>query len=73
MDPPHTGTQVTLLCTQTAYDLDYYTEVMDLSYLLEHLSDSTFFQKYKKLNEALIGLVEDYSLVTFLPLCIDVR
>ena len=45
---------------------------MDLSYLLEHLSDSPFFRKYKKLNEALIGLVEDYSLVSFLPLSVQV-
>jgi len=56
----------------SAFGLDYYTEVMDLSYLLEHLSDSPFFRKYKKLNEALIGLVEDYSLVSFLPLSVQV-
>ncbi len=45
---------------------------MDLSYLLEHLPESGFFLKYKKLNEALIGLVEDYSLVSFIPLNVQV-
>ena len=55
-----------------AFGLDYYTEVLELGYLLEHLSDDPFFKKYKKLNEALIGVVEDYSLVSFTPLCITV-
>lgn len=55
-----------------AFGLDYYTEVMDLSYLLEHLPESAFFKKYKKLNEALIGLVEDYSLVSFIPMNVQV-
>ena len=58
--------------TLTAFNLDYFTEVLDLSYLLEHLPDSPFFRKYKKLNAALIGLVEDYSLVSFVPLSVQV-
>ena len=57
---------------KAAFNLDYYTEVLDLQYLLEHLSEDPFFHKYKKLNEALIGLVEDYSLVSFIPLDIQV-
>ena len=56
-----------------AFGLDYYTEVLDLSYLLEHLSDDPFFRKYMKLNKALVGLVEDYSLVSFLPLTVQVH
>ena len=56
-----------------AFSLDYYTEVLDLGYLLEHLSDDPFFRRYKRLNEALIGLVEDYSLVSFTPLNVQVR
>lgn len=56
----------------TAFGLDFYTEVMDLSYLTEHIPDSPFFRKYKKLNESLIGLVEDYSLVSFIPLNVQV-
>lgn len=56
-----------------AFGLDFYTEVLDLGFLLEHLSDHPFFHKYKKLNEALVGLVQDYSLVSFLPLNIQVK
>ena len=56
-----------------AFGLDFYTEVLDLNYLLDHLSDHPFFQKYKKLNEALVGLVQDYSLVSFVPLNIQVE
>ena len=55
-----------------AFGLDYYTEVLDLRYLLELMSDEPFFKKYRKLNEALITVVEDYSLVSFLPLTIQV-
>ena len=36
------------------------------------MSDEPFFHKYRKLNEALITLVEDYSLVSFLPLTVKV-
>ena len=55
-----------------AFDIDYYTEVMDLSYLLSLLSDESFFSRYKKLNEAIISIVEDHSLVSFLTLSIQV-
>ncbi|XP_033877756.2 GPN-loop GTPase 2-like [Acipenser ruthenus] len=51
-----------------AFNLDYYTEVLDLSYLLEHLASDPFFKKFKRLNEKLVELIEDYSLVSFVPL-----
>ena len=56
----------------TAFGLDYYSEVLDLQYLLDHMSNNPFFKKYKKLNEALIGLIEDYSYVTFTPVGVEV-
>lgn len=55
-----------------AYNLEYYTEVMDLNYLVDQLKDDVFTSKYKKLNDALVGLVQDYSLVSFLTLNIQV-
>ena len=61
-----------VLYTPAAFGLDYYTEVLDLGYLLDHLSDDPFFRRYKRLNEALIGLVEDYNLVSFIPLNVQV-
>lgn len=55
-----------------AFNLDFYTEVLDLNYLLDHIKDDPFSQKYKKLNEALVGLVEDYGLVSFRTLDVQV-
>ncbi|XP_012234516.1 GPN-loop GTPase 2 [Linepithema humile] len=51
-----------------AFNIDFYTEVLDLKYLLEQLDENPFTAKYKKLNSALVSLIEDYSLVSFVPL-----
>ncbi|XP_025899180.1 GPN-loop GTPase 2 [Nothoprocta perdicaria] len=51
-----------------AFNLDYYTEVLDLSYLVEHLASDPFFKNYRRLNEKLVEVIEDYSLVSFVPL-----
>ncbi|XP_071800903.1 GPN-loop GTPase 2-like [Asterias amurensis] len=56
-----------------AFNLDFYTEVLDLQYLLQYMEGDQFLKKYKKLNEALIGLVQDYSLVSFVTLNIQDR
>jgi len=47
------------------FGMQYYTEVLDLSHLLECLQDDPFTARYGKLNEALTSLIEDYSLVSF--------
>ncbi|NXG59475.1 GPN2 GTPase, partial [Hemiprocne comata] len=51
-----------------AFNLDYYTEVLDLSYLVDHLASDTFFRNYRRLNEKLVEVIQDYSLVSFVPL-----
>ncbi|XP_070171724.1 GPN-loop GTPase 2 [Polyergus mexicanus] len=51
-----------------AFNIDYYTEVLDLNYLLEQLDEDLFITKYKKLNKALVSIIEGYSLVSFIPL-----
>ncbi|XP_050466050.1 GPN-loop GTPase 2 [Cataglyphis hispanica] len=51
-----------------AFNIDFYTEVLDLNYLLEQLDEDLFTTKYKKLNKALVSIIEDYSLVSFIPL-----
>lgn len=53
------------------FDIDFYTEVLDLRYLLEQLDDDPFTHKFNKLNESIVSLVEDYSLVSFIPLNIN--
>ncbi|CAH1101158.1 unnamed protein product [Psylliodes chrysocephalus] len=50
------------------FGLDFYTDVLNLDYLLEMLDDGPFTKKFKKLNGALVGLIQDYSLVGFVLL-----
>lgn len=47
------------------FRIDFYSEVLDLTYLLDSLEKDDFTSKYKKLNEALVSIIEDYSLVSF--------
>lgn len=47
------------------FNVDYYTDVLDLNYLLEKLDDDPTMRKYQKLNEAICSMVEDYALVSF--------
>ncbi|XP_011333271.1 GPN-loop GTPase 2 [Ooceraea biroi] len=53
------------------FNIDFYTEVLDLKYLLEQLDDDPFTARYKKLNAALVSIIENYSLVSFIPLDIS--
>lgn len=64
------------------FNLDYYTEVQDLDYMLPHLeAEQTGKQpsldpaaspsKLTGLNEALIGLVQDFGLVGFETLAVE--
>lgn len=65
---------VSLFCrySGTAFNLDFYTEVMDLTYLLDHLAADPFFKKFHHLNEKLAEVIQDYSLVSFVPLNVQV-
>ncbi|KAJ7672496.1 hypothetical protein DFH06DRAFT_1176442 [Mycena polygramma] len=51
------------------FNLDFYTEVQDLSYLENALSTST--PRFAALNMAMISLIEDYSLVGFETLAVE--
>ncbi|CAG0921827.1 unnamed protein product [Notodromas monacha] len=53
------------------FGLDYYMDVMDLNFLLDTIPDDPFMCKFAKLNEALVGIVQDYSLVSFYPLDVE--
>lgn len=46
---------------------------MDLTYLLDHLAADPFFKKFRLLNEKIAEVVQDYSLVSFVPLNVQVR
>ena len=45
-----------------SFNIDYFCEVLDLSFLLERIDDDPFTKQFKKLNEALCSVIEDYSL-----------
>lgn len=47
------------------FGLDFYTDVLDLNYLLDALDNDSFTSKYRKLNAAMTSIIEDYSLVSF--------
>ena len=56
------------------FNLDYYVEVQDLSYLLPHLaSEDSRMQhpKFSGLNTAVIELIEDFGLVGFQTLAVE--
>lgn len=56
------------------FNLDYYTEVQDLSYLLPHLAQENPTMQHPKwegLNNAVIELVEDFGLVGFETLAVE--
>ncbi|KAJ7593355.1 hypothetical protein C8J56DRAFT_779267 [Mycena floridula] len=51
------------------FNLDFYTEVQDLSYLENALSTAT--PRFAALNMAMISLIEDYSIVGFETLAVE--
>ncbi|KAK6345935.1 hypothetical protein TWF730_010274 [Orbilia blumenaviensis] len=53
------------------FNLDFYTEVQDLSYLLPQLSKEQGSPKFEKLNEAICDLVEGFGLVGFETLAVE--
>lgn len=54
-----------------AFNLEYYTEVLDLSKLLQSIPVNSFNKKYHALNRKICELIEDQSLVSFVPLYVE--
>src|SRR5215471_877226 len=56
------------------FNLDFYTEVQDLSYLIPHLkteSPRLANSKFDALNQAIVELVQDFGLVAFETLAVE--
>lgn len=53
------------------FNLEYYTEVQDLSYLENALSSAT--PRFAALNMAICSLIEDFGLVGFETLMVEAR
>jgi hypothetical protein len=68
---PHTYTHVHSQAN-TAFDLEFFADVGDLDYLLDRLDADPFGKKFGNLNKALCSLIDDYSLVSFTTLNIQV-
>lgn len=77
MDLPHLNvlTKIDKLSTYSPlpFNLDFYTEVQDLSYLLPHLNDENplMSKKFEGLNTAIVELVESFGLVGFETLAVE--
>jgi GPN-loop GTPase len=78
MDLPHINvlTKIDKISSYDAlpFNLDFYTEVQDLSYLqpyLEEESPAMRSEKFARLNQAVANLVENFSLVSFEVLAIE--
>lgn len=78
LDLPHLNvlTKIDNLSNYTSlpFNLDYYTEVQDLSYLLPHLeaeSSRLSNNKFGALNKTIIDLVEEFGLVAFETLAVE--
>lgn len=78
MDLPHINvlTKIDKLSTYSPlpFNLDFYTEVQDLSYLLPHLEEESSIMrgsKFEGLNTAIIELVESFGLVGFETLAVE--
>ncbi|OAY23039.1 hypothetical protein MANES_18G046900v8 [Manihot esculenta] len=54
-----------------AFNLDFYTDVQNLSYLQHHLDQDPRASKYRKLTKEICEVIEDYSLVDFATLDIQ--
>ena len=76
LDLPHINV-LTKIDKVSSYDklpfnLEYYTEVHDLSYLIDLMEgDSKINQKFAGLNRAIAGLVESFCLVNYEVLAVE--
>jgi hypothetical protein len=78
MDLPHLNvlTKIDKLASYAPlpFNLDFYTEVQDLSYLLPHLeAESSVMKgsKFEGLNQAIVELVESFGLVGYETLAVE--
>jgi GPN-loop GTPase len=57
----------------SAFKLDFYAQVQDLSYLIDHLNKSHRTKRYAALTAAICELIEDFGLVSFECLAVEVN
>jgi GTPase SAR1 family protein len=47
------------------FQLDYYTDVLNLEYLVNHLPQDPFSERMRNLSEGLIDVIQNFNLVSF--------
>lgn len=57
---------------RTAFNLEFYTEVQDLTHILPLLSQDPRMGKFSELNEKIVEVVEEFGLVSFETLAVEV-
>src|SRR4051794_5391528 len=55
-----------------AFKLEFYTTPTDLKYLVDAMDETPWTKRYHGLNAALCELIEDFSLVGFCTLAVEV-
>ncbi|KAM0916942.1 hypothetical protein ACQ4PT_009933 [Festuca glaucescens] len=65
------GKYLVLIFLFSAFNLDFYTDVQDLSYLQYHLDQDPRSAKYRKLTKELCNVIDDFSIVNFTTLDIQ--
>jgi hypothetical protein len=53
------------------FSLQYYSDAVNLEYIIRYLNSDPFSHRFTELNKALCEMIEDYSLVSFQPLAIS--
>ncbi|MCJ1435235.1 hypothetical protein MMC27_004607 [Xylographa pallens] len=78
MDLPHLNVLTKIdnlsIYSPLPFNLDFYTEVQDLSYLLPQMAQESSVMgnpKFEGLNTAIVELIEDFGLVSFETLAVE--
>lgn len=72
LELPHVNilTKIDLLSKSSRKKLDTYLDV-DTNALLDETEDDPWYEKYRKLTNSIVELIENYSMVKFYPLNIQ--
>uniref|UniRef100_A0A8R1DRW3 GPN-loop GTPase 2 n=1 Tax=Caenorhabditis japonica TaxID=281687 RepID=A0A8R1DRW3_CAEJA len=60
-----------LFSADGTYDLDFFSYLPDVNRLLDLLNEVPGLEKYRRLNEAICGVISDFDLVSFVPLAVE--
>jgi len=63
--------KVDLLPDDAPFRLDYFEELPNLRYLTDCLDDHPALARYKKLNQSICEMIENYGMVSFVPLDVE--